>query len=132
MTEEHKRKNSESLKKRFGTEYYHNLFSYNSSGENNPMYGHVWTDEQRENARQAALNRDNTNIGKYERTPEINAKMSKALKGKMAGENNPMYGRRGEKSPSYGTHWYNNGEISIKCKERPEGFVKGRLYKFKK
>lgn len=28
---------------------------------------------------------------------------------------------------SNGTHWYNNGEVNIKAKECPEGFVKGRL-----
>ena len=38
-----------------------------------------------------------------------------------------MYGRRGEKSPSYGTHWYNNGEIEVFQKECPKGFKKGRL-----
>lgn len=26
-----------------------------------------------------------------------------------------------------GTHWFNNGEIDIRTKECPEGFVSGRL-----
>lgn len=29
-----------------------------------------------------------------------------------------------------GRHWYNNGEISVKAKECPDGFVKGRLCRF--
>lgn len=35
---------------------------------------------------------------------------------------------KGKKLGSNGTHWYNNGEINVKAKECPEGFVKGRLY----
>lgn len=29
-----------------------------------------------------------------------------------------------------GRHWYNNGEVSVLCFECPEGFTKGRLWKF--
>ena len=36
--------------------------------------------------------------------------------------------KKGLKLGSNGTHWYNNGEINIKAKECPDGFVKGRLY----
>lgn len=119
---------STSLKARFDNDYYHDLFSELHKGENNPMYGHIWTDEQIEHCKQGAKNRDNSNIGKYKRTEEINQKMSEALKGKMSGENNPMYGKRGKDNPNYGLHWYNNGEISIKARECPEGFIKGRIY----
>lgn len=101
------------------------------SGEKNPMYKHVWTEEQRKHASEAANKRDNTNIGKYERTPEINNKMSKSLKGKMAGEKNPMYGIRGKDNPNYGLHWYNNGKIEIKAFECPDEFKPGRIYKRK-
>lgn len=33
----------------------------------------------------------------------------------------------GENNVFFGTHYFNNGEIEIRCKECPEGFVKGRL-----
>ena len=101
------------------------------SGEKNPMYKHVWTEEQRKHASEAANKRDNTNIGKYERTPEINNKISKSLKGKMSGEKNPMYGIRGKDNPNYGLHWYNNGKIEIKAFECPDEFKPGRIYKRK-
>ena len=39
---------------------------------------------------------------------------------------------KGKKLGSNGTHWYNNGEINVKAKECPEGFVKGRLYIWQK
>lgn len=98
------------------------------SGEKNPMYKHIWTNEELEHAKLGALNRDNTNIGKYERTPEINEKMSKSQIGKHKGEKNPMYGIRGKDNPNYGLHWYNDGKISIKAFECPEGFKPGRIY----
>lgn len=54
------------------------------SGSNNSMFNHVWTDEQLQNLKEGCLNRDNTNIGKYERTDEIKMKTSIANKGKPA------------------------------------------------
>lgn len=33
----------------------------------------------------------------------------------------------GEKNPYFGTHYYNNGEIELRAKKCPDGFVKGRL-----
>ena len=39
---------------------------------------------------------------------------------------------KGKKLGPNGTHWYNNGEINVKAKECPEGFVKGRLYIWQK
>lgn len=52
---------------------------------------------------------------------EHKRKLSEAHKGKPAPN-------KGKKLGSNGTHWYNNGEINVKAKECPEGFVKGRLY----
>ena len=52
---------------------------------------------------------------------EHKRKLSEAHKGRQ-GPN------KGKKLGSNGTHWYNNGEINVKAKECPEGFVKGRLY----
>lgn len=47
------------------------------SGENNPCFGRVWSQEERENH-------------------------SKIFKGMLAGDKNPMYGKRGEEHPAYG------------------------------
>ena len=69
-------------------------------------------------------------------TEESRIKMSKAHKGKQAGENNPMYGKHHSLSSiqkmsdaKKGTHWYNNGKINIMSKECPDGFTPGRLRK---
>lgn len=50
-------------------------------------------------------------------------KQSKAY----SGEGNPMYGRRGERSPLHNKHWFNNGSIEIYAHECPEGYTIGRL-----
>lgn len=39
---------------------------------------------------------------------------------------------KGKKLGPNGTHWYNNGEVNVKAKKCPEGFVKGRLYIWQK
>jgi hypothetical protein len=57
-------------------------------------------------------------------------KQSEANKGKPKSEEHKMKiseAQKGEKSYNYGKHWYNNGEINIRAKECPEGFVSGRL-----
>lgn len=35
----------------------------------------------------------------------------------------------GEKNPHFGTHYWNNGVISVRATTCPPGFVKGRLYR---
>ena len=52
---------------------------------------------------------------------ESKRKISEAKKGKSSWN-------KGKKLSPNGTHWYNNGEINVKAKECPEGFVKGRLH----
>ena len=61
------------------------------------------------------------------------------------GENNPNYGKRPSKETkkkiseamkgkniwTKGVHWFNNGEINIRAKECPDGFVPGRLLIYK-
>ena len=70
-------------------------------------------------------------------TDETRNKMHEAKKG----EKNPMYGkkhseetkkkiseaRKGKPGNVRGTHWYHNGEINIRAKECPPGFVPGQL-----
>ncbi len=45
---------------------------------------------------------------------------------KLKYENDPEYRKRNEEKAK-GSHWYNNGEISIMRFECPEGFIAGRL-----
>lgn len=63
------------------------------------------------------------------------------------GEKNPMYGKRHrtvsielmrtckvkEKHPQWGTHWYNDGADTIKCRpgDEPQGYVRGRIMEWK-
>ena len=47
----------------------------------------------------------------------------------MVGEKNPMWGKRGEKSPMYKRKWVNNGVIERFVSEIPDGYVLGRLKK---
>lgn len=72
------------------------------------------------------------------KSAETRKKMSKAMKGKQVGENNPMYGKRHSEETrrkiseanrinNIGKHWYNNGKISKRAYECPEGFVPGRI-----
>ena len=72
------------------------------------------------------------------KSAETRKKMSKARKGKQVGENNPMYGKRHSEETrrkiseanrinNIGKHWYNNGEINIRAKECPPGFIPGRI-----
>lgn len=35
--------------------------------------------------------------------------------------------QKGSKNSQFGTHWFTNGEVSIKAKECPEGFRPGRI-----
>jgi len=77
-------------------------------------------------------------LGKHH-SAETKRKMSEAQKG----EKHPLYGKhhtaetrkkiseaqKGEKHPHFGTHWWNNGEVNIRSKDCPEGFVRGRVKK---
>ena len=68
---------------------------------------------------------------------EYRKKMSESIKG----ENNPMFGKhhsaearkkmseanKGKNNWIKDTNWYNNGVKSIRAKECPKGFVKGRI-----
>lgn len=50
-------------------------------------------------------------------------KISEALKGRPKSEEH----RRKLSEARKGTHWFNNGEVCIRCFECPEGFTSGRL-----
>ena len=105
-------------------------------GKNNPFYGrrhsektrkklseahkdHKVSEETRKKISEKLKGKQAWNKGKHH-SEESKQKMSEAHKGK------PSW-KKGLKLGSNGTHWYNNGEINVKAKECPEGFVKGRL-----
>ena len=54
---------------------------------------------------------------------ETKKKMSESGKGKKMSEESKKKMSEAKK----GTHWYNNGEISIRAYECPPGFVPGRI-----
>lgn len=102
MSEEYCRKRSESQKGK-------------QAGEKHPMYGKHHSEETRK-------------------------KISEARKGKHTGSDNPFYGKHHSdelkkklseinKVRMKGMRWYNNGKISKRAKECPDGFVPGRIKK---
>ena len=133
-SEESKIKISESCKEVFKSEAVRQKLSKAHKGKN-------FSEDHKQNLSESLKGK---NKGKH-RTEEQRKRMSDTMKG----ENNPFYGRqhsnetkrkiseskkgkpswnKGKKLGSNGTHWYNNGEINVKAKKCPEGFVKGRLY----
>ena len=69
-----------------------------------------------------------------QKSEETKNKISESKKGKYTGEKNPMYGKHFSEehkmkigAAKKGTRWYNNGEKCVRAKERPEGFIPGRL-----
>ena len=61
------------------------------------------------------------------RSEETRKRMSESHKGKQGPNKGKKHSEEWARKMS-GWHWYNNGEINVKAKECPEGFVKGRLY----
>ena len=61
----------------------------------------------------------------YHHSDEARKKMSEACKGRSAWNKGKHLSDEARKA----MHWFNNGEISIRTKECPEGFVSGRIYK---
>ena len=96
-------------------EWKHNQ-SIKMSGKNNPFYGKHHSEETKQ---KISIKNSNPPLERRKKISEHHADFS--------GENNPMYGKRGELSPMYGRKWFNNGEISKFCFECPEGFTEGRL-----
>ena len=56
-------------------------------------------------------------------TEEARRKMSEAAKGKPKTEET----RKKMGASKKGTRWFNNGKINIRVKERPDGFLPGRI-----
>lgn len=101
-------------------------------GENNPFYGKRHSEEAKKKMSEA---RKNKKFGHC--SEETKRKIAEGNKGKHFSEERKkniaesLKGHtpwnKGKKTGSNGTHWYNNGEVNVKAKECPKGFVKGRL-----
>ena len=123
FSEEHKKKLSEAKK-----------------GEDNPMYGKHHTDETRKKLREAnkgkQLSEETKNKmreakkGKHH-SEETKKKIGEANKGKPKSDetkNKMREAAKGKNTWIKGTRWYNDGKVSIRAKECPEGFTPGRLF----
>jgi len=131
QTEEYRKNMSEAIKKRNAETPRSREWSDNLS---KALTGYKKSEEHIANHRKSLVEGgkvagENNPMYGQKHSQETLDKMSKALKGKFAGENNPMYG----KSATKGMKWYNNGKESGRFVEgeQPEGYEKGRL-KFKK
>lgn len=65
--------------------------SCNHKGDRNPMFGFRFSEEQKQKMSEERFGKNNSFYGK-KHTLETKQKISKANKGKLAGENNPMFG----------------------------------------
>ena len=100
-------------------------FGIRRFGELNGMFGRTpWN----KGKRGIYVGEKSSRYGKKQ-SEEARKKQSVAMKGKMAGKNNPMYGIRGSNNPNFGTMWVSNGTTTIKIKRNediPLGYYRGR------
>lgn len=73
-------------------------------------------------SKEISLRMSRAHKGKHP-TEETKRKISKALKGRRIKEEV----RQHMGKHTQGTHWYNDGVMSVRAKECPKGFVSGRL-----
>lgn len=101
------------------SDYVKSKLSKSNSGENNPNYGHEWTEEMKQKASEAKSGKTWEERLGEEKAKLAKEKLSNSNKGRKhseetkekirkhnVGENNPAYGKgdrqRGEKNPMYG------------------------------
>lgn len=94
----------------------------------NALRGKPKSEEHRQHCKEAQQKYFETHEGTFK--GRHHSEESKE-KNRLAHLGNPSW-NKGLKLGSNGTHWYNNGEVNVKAKECPEGFVKGRLYIWQK
>lgn len=105
-------------------------------GKENPFYGHHHTEEAKEVYRQR--NKGNKyhlgfTVSKKSRQIMSEKKLdyykthSGYWKGKQMTKNHKEKLSESHKGQSKGTHWFNNGQVSLRSFSCPKGFQKGRL-----
>lgn len=103
---------------------------WGKKGELCHNYGRKLSDEQKKKLSEKLSGKNNPNYGKHW-SKEVKRKISQHH-ADVRGENNPMFGKRGEKSPMYNRVWINDGKfekfINIDL-GIPEGFKIGRIAK---
>ena len=113
LSEEMKKKMSEAKKGHLVSEATRNKMSKAQKGRPSPLKGKHQSEETK-NKRSEALK------GHYV-SEETRQKMSEAAR------NRPEETRKKLSAVSKGKRWYNNGEINIRAKECPPGFIPGRI-----
>lgn len=99
-----------------------------NKGENNPMYGKHFSEESKKKMREAKKGKPGPNKGK-KFSEETRNKMSEAKKNISEETRNKLSAAKKGNTYAKGMHFFNNGEINIRAKECPPGFVPGRLRK---
>ena len=129
----HHKGNKYSLGKHFSEETKKKLSEANK-GEKNPMYGKHFSEEHKKKLSEANKGRHHSEESKKKmseahkgkhHSEESKKKLSEANKGKKLSEETKKKLSEARK----GRRWYNNGKISKRAKECPDGFVPGRIKK---
>ena len=97
------------------SEEYCRKLSEAHKGKENPMKGKTYSQEVRN--RMSEAHKGN------KQSEETKRKISEFNKGKIISEEQ----RKQISQALKGTHYYNNGEIEVRCREQPQGFIPGRL-----
>ena len=137
-SEETRQKISNALKEAFKSEEVKQKLSKSRKGKRfseehkaaigNALRGKSKSEEHRQHCKEAQQKYFETHEGTFK--GKHHSEESKE-KNRLAHLGKPSW-NKGLKLGSNGTHWYNNGEINVKAKECPEGFVKGRLNAWQK
>lgn len=150
LSKEHKRKIGISVKGRITSVKTRELLRQKMlgryDGENNPNYGHKWSEDKKKELSIRFTGKNHPCYGKHH-SEETRRKISLGNRGKRNG----MFGKYGELNPNYGKHltdevkekignsqrqyqWYTDGEINLRIKiglDIPSGFSRGRTIKKK-